>query len=284
MHMTLNVLLIIIFLGIVVGIWVLLSFGEKAAVTYQKQFTESAESNLEKMFVFFDYKKMFFTNVGILIFVPFLVYLITGGIFYAVIVAIAIFAAPKIILKVMEAKRKKQIVEALPDALAQIAGSMRSGSTFTSSIENMVNETKGPISQEFGLLLKEQKIGISPQEALENLGDRIGSEDFDLVVTASLIAREVGGNLSETFERLSTMLRQKIEMEGKIDALTAQGKVQGVVVGALPFGIIGVLSFVEPEGMMPIFSTYLGWGFLAVIIILEIMGALMIKKIVTIDI
>ncbi len=90
--------------------------------------------------------------------------------------------------------------------------------------------------------------------------------------------------MAETFFRLSHMLRRKIEMEGKIKALTSQGKLQGWVVAALPFGIIAALTVVEPEGIEPIFSTILGWGFLTVIIILELMGALMIRKIVSIDI
>ena len=128
----------------------------------------------------------------------------------------------------------KEIVESLPDVLAQVSGSMRSGSTLNSAIETMVNESKGPVGQEFALLLKEQKMGISQQDALENLGERINSEDVDLVVTAALIARDVGGNLAETFERLSIMLRKKIEMEGKIKALTSQGKLQGWVVSMLP--------------------------------------------------
>lgn len=133
-------------------------------------------------------------------------------------------------------------------------------------------------------MVKEQKLGISQKDALENLGDRVGLEELDLVVAASLIARDVGGNLSETFDRLSVMLRRKIEMEGKIKALTSQGKMQGWVVGALPFGIMLALVYVEPQGIMPMFSTFLGWGFLAAIIALEVMGAIIIRKIVSIDV
>lgn len=277
-------LLALIFVLFTAMIWFVSNLSTQAFGHYQRVFTSTAETKLEKMFMFFDYKKMFFTNVFLLVGVPAFIYLITGNAFYTVVAFLATVFSPKIILRFLDKKRKDSINQALPDALAQIAGSMRSGSTFTSSIENMVNETKGPISQEFSLLLKEQKIGISQQDALENLGDRVNLEDVDLVITAALIAKDVGGNLAETFERLSDMLRKKVEMEGKIKALTSQGKMQGWVVGCLPFGIIFALTYVEPESIGPIFTTYLGWGFLAVILLLELMGGLVIRKIVSIDV
>ena len=279
-----SALYILVFTCVCIAGYIFVNLGSRAFAFYQKTFTSQAETNLEKMFLFFDYDKMFFTNIAIIFLVPGFVYLISGNAFYTVLSLAAVIAMPKIIVKVLDKKRKEKLVEALPDALAQISGSMRSGSTFTSSIELMVNETKGPLSQEFALLLKEQKIGISQQEALENMGERVDSEDLDLVITAALIARDVGGNLSETLERLSDMLRRKIEMESKMKALTSQGKLQGWGVGALPFGIIFALSYVEPEGIMPIFSTFLGWGFLAVILILELLGGVMIRKIVSIDV
>ncbi len=276
--------LLVIFIGITAIVFVSVQIFIIFIKIYQKAYTENAERNFEKMFLFFDYNKMFITNIGILLLLPILVFILSGNLFYSVLALIVVLAMPKIMVKVMAKKRIEKIVNALPDALAQISGSMRSGSTFTSAIETMVEETKGPISQEFGLLLKEQKLGISQQDALENLGERIDVEEIDLVVAAALIARDVGGNLAETFERLGDMLRRKIEMEGKIKALTSQGKMQGIVVGALPFMIILALVYVEPEGILPIFSTYLGWGFLAAILILEFLGAVFIKKIITIDI
>jgi tight adherence protein B len=279
-----NVILIVIFIAVSFLVWTVATLGSKGWSYYETKFTSNADTKFEKMFLFYDTQKVFLTNILLLIMVPLLVYFFGDSAFYAVIAFIALLFLPKLTVKILEIKRKKQIIESLPDVLAQISGSMRSGSTFNSAIEIMVNESKGPVGQEFGLLLKEQKMGISQQDALENLGERINSEDVDLVVTAALIARDVGGNLAETFERLSNMLRKKIEMEGKIKALTSQGKLQGWVVSMLPFGIIAALSYVEPEGIAPIFNTYLGWGFLATILILELLGAIMIRKIVSIDV
>ena len=127
-------------------------------------------------------------------------------------------------------------------------------------------------------------MGMALEDALDSMAERVQSEDMDLVVSAALIARDVGGNLAEIFLSLSETLRRKIDMEGKIRALTSQGKLQGWVVGLLPFGIILGLMLVNPEGIKPIFNGLLGWGFLGVILVMEIIGGLMIRKIVTIDI
>ena len=172
----------------------------------------------------------------------------------------------------------------MTDALAQVAGAMRAGATFLNAVESMVDETSGPISQEFSLMLREQRMGLTLSDALENVAERVQTEEMDLLITATQISRELGGNLSEIFERLSITLRRKMEMEGKIDALTSQGKMQGWVVGLLPFFIILALTLIEPESMKPIYTSLLGWIFLAIILTMELLGAVMIRKIVNIDV
>ena len=107
---------------------------------------------------------------------------------------------------------------------------------------------------------------------------------MDLVISAALIARDVGGNLAEIFTRLSGSLRKKQEMEGKINALTAQGVLQGWVVSMLPFGILFALHFIEPEAMEFLWNSILGWVFLALIILLELLGGFFISRIVRIDV
>ncbi len=282
--MELEIVLAILFVAFTAVFWAVMSVSERGYHRYEAVFTERADSKLETMFLFFDARKIFFINVIGLLVVPLVVYLLTGILFYAGLAVVVVLLFPKIVFRVLEAKRKNAIRDALPDCLVQIAGGMRAGSTFITSVETMVRETPGPIGQEFSLLLREQKLGMTLSEALDNLAERVQLEEMDLVVTAAQIAREVGGNLADIFERLSTTLRRKLEMEGKIRALTSQGKMQGWVVGLLPFAIIFALMFVEPEGVGPIFTSLLGWMFLAVIVVLEILGGLMIRKIVSIDV
>lgn len=274
----------ILFISMLLIVWSTLNIGIKGWRLYESVFTESTDSRLRNLFLFTDSRRILFVYVSFIFALPVAVYLLGGSVIYVVLVVFAVCLSPKYILSRMEKKRRRQISEALPDALAQMSGAMRAGSTLATAIEAMVEENKGPISQEFSLVLREQRLGSRLEDALDNLGERVLSEEMDLVISAALIARDVGGNLAEIFHRLSGTIRRKLEMEGKINALTAQGILQGWVVSLLPFGILFALSFIEPEAIHPIFSSLLGWIFLGMIIVFEVAGGLMIKKIVTIDI
>ena len=116
------------------------------------------------------------------------------------------------------------------------------------------------------------------------MGNRVKSKELDIVITASRISRDVGGNLAEIFERISSTMFEKMSMEGKIKALTSQGKLQGWVVGLLPAGMVFALYQMEPESMAPLFNSVFGWGVLLIFFTLELLGMFMIKKIVSIDV
>lgn len=282
--MSIAVLLVLLFVALTVAVWTLLRFSVLGYDRYQTVFTTRAEDSFQQLFLFIDSRKVFLSNIVLLLVLPAAIYLMSGSIFYVLPVLVGIFVLPKHLLRLLEARRRKAINAALPDALAQIAGGMRAGATFLNAIETMVEETNGPISQEFSLLLREQRMGLTLGESLENVADRVQTEEMDLLISAAQISRELGGNLSDIFERLSSTLRRKLEMEGKISALTSQGKMQGWVVGLLPFFMILALTLVEPESMRPIYTSLLGWIFLAVILTLELLGAVMIRKIVNIDV
>lgn len=273
-----------IFVGVSLGAWALLASGLAGWGRYRETFTQSADSNLSQLFLFVDARKVFVINSLGLIAVPALVYGLTGHTGYAVAGLVAVFILPKRVYRLLARRRLQAFEAALPDALGQIAGALRAGATLPTAIEGMVRETQGPISQEFSLVLREQRVGVPLEEAFENLGERVRCEDLDLVIAAALIARDVGGNLAEIFERLSATLREKAAMEGKIRALTAQGKLQGWVVGLLPVLMILGLFQMEPEVMGRLTDSVLGWGVLAVIAVLELLGVVMIRKIVAIDV
>jgi len=133
-------------------------------------------------------------------------------------------------------------------------------------------------------VLREQRLGLPLEESLRGMSERLNLEDVNLFVSALTIAKEVGGNLSEILERLASTLRSKAVMEGKIKALTSQGKLQGIVVGLLPIFLAGVLYAMDPVAMTPMFVTYYGWGTMAVIAVLLLLGGVFIRKIVSIDV
>lgn len=265
-------------------VYTMLDTGSTAWVKHSTEFTTNADESLQRLFIFSDTRKLLIIYVAAMFLVPIVLYFMDFSWFIILVSFGAVFFFPKLYFKRLANKRAEEINAALPDALAQISGAMRAGSTFISAMQAMVEEQKGPISQEFSLLLREQRMGARLDEALDNLGERVQTEEMDLVISAALISQDIGGNLAEIFNRLSDTIRRKMEMEGKVKALTAQGVMQGYVVTALPFLILLALMQIEREATLPMFTSLLGWIFLAIILTLQIMGGFMIKKIVTIDV
>jgi len=281
-----NVLLVLglLFCSLTLIGYVAISSGKVAFDTQSERMADTTEARLKGLFLFADTRRLLVLYFIGLIVAPAACLVMLQSLPLAVGALLVAMVLPRLVLARLATRRREVIAAGLPDALAQIAGSMRAGATFITAIQAMVDEQKGPLGQEFGLLLREHRVGARLDEALDNLGERVQSEDMDLVISAALIAQEVGGNLAEILQRLSESLRRKLEMEGKIRALTSQGILQGRVVTALPFMILLALLFIEPTATRPIFSSLLGWCFLAVIIVMQILGGLMIRKIVRIDI
>jgi len=273
-----------VFLSVSLIAYTTINSSSTAWTEYSSSFSLSAESNLQNLFLFADTQKLLFIYMSSFVIVPGVLYFLDANVVVIVISVVALYLAPRFLFSWLAERRKRKINEALPDGLALIAGAMRAGSTFSIAIQALVEEQDGPLGQEFSLLLREQRVGARMEEALDNLAERVQTEEMDLFVSAALISQEVGGNLSEILQRLSETIRRKLEMEGKIKALTAQGVLQGYVVTALPFMIMLALFFVEPEATKPLFSSLLGWLFLGVIVVLQVIGGITIRKIVRIDV
>lgn len=251
---------------------------------YRAKTIGRANSSLKEMFM----QMSGATLVGVSLLIGIvlsLFFVVTGHYLLAIFAVILGMAAPKVLVVGLRRRRLEQINSFLPDSLIMISGAIRAGAGLQVAIQSFTQDNMGqPLAQEFEVMLAELRLGVGMNEAFLNMNGRIKSDDFFLITTAIRIARETGGNLSETLERLADTLRQKAIMEGKIKSLTAQGKLQGIVVGLLPMGLMLVLFKLEPESMSYLFNSWPGWLTLAVIIVLELLGAWMIKKIVTIDI
>lgn len=144
-------------------------------------------------------------------------------------------------------------------------------------------EMPNPISGEFKITLREMTYGTSTETALSNLAERVGSDDLDLLVTAVLIQRQVGGNLAEVLVNIHSTIADRIRIQQEIKTLTAQGRMSGYVIGALPFGIAGILSVINPSYLKLLFTTSLGLALLATGLISQFIGFLIIRKIIAVE-
>jgi tight adherence protein B len=251
---------------------------------WRENFTQHARVSLEDMFVFIDPSSLFKFNLLSFVLLPVLAWLLTGTLFFAGVAALVGALMPRIAWMWLRKRRHERLVEQLPDGLTMMSGSMRAGASLQIALDLVVKESPAPLSQEFSVLLREQRLGLALDDSLRGMSERLRIEDVDLFVSALTIAKEVGGNLSEILERLAATLRAKAVMEGKIRALTSQGKLQGIVVGLLPVFLAGVLYAMDPVAMRPLFTTLYGWATMAGVALMLLLGGVFIKKIVTIDV
>ncbi|SDC22019.1 type II secretion system F family protein [Acinetobacter boissieri] len=274
--------LALVSIGIVIAIYYLIT--SDYVNTFFGKRTEDLEKQLNLSYIFLNLKKILFiyftvisvVYIGILIAFPFSIISIT--------ILIILIILPHFAIKHF---RKKQIIKLesqLPDALMLISGGLRSGASLGTALSQLTNECSSPLKNEIALILREQKIGLPLSDALMNFQNRLPITSVILMTTSIRIALETGGELAETLTKAAETLRQIQQSEGKINALTAQGKMQAWVVGLMPVGLIAVLNQMEPEAMHQLWVTPAGWIALSGIILFEVIGMIVIKKIVNIDV
>lgn len=206
----------------------------------------------------------------------------TLGLIVGVIVTLAMWNLPLIFIRKQWEKRCTLFVDQMVDGLTIMGNGVKAGLSVTQSMDRIVENMPNPISQEFRLALSQIRIGRSVEEALLDLGERIPKPDVQMFVTAINILKETGGNLAETFSTIVVTIRERQKVEKKIEAMTAQGIMQGFIVSMVPLGLIGLFYFVDPAYIMPMFTSTLGIILLLAMFGLIIIGGLVIRRVVTI--
>ncbi len=214
-----------------------------------------------------------------------------GLLFYAIdryilipVAVIAGFFLPRIYLGIRKSTRLKEFNEQLSDALNLIVNSLRAGYSTTQALEVISNEMPEPISEEFGRVVLELQLGVSFDTAMANLLRRMPSPDLDLVITAMSVQREVGGNLAEVLDAISFTIRERVRIKGEIKTLTAQGRITGYVITALPFGLGMIIYLINPGFMDSLFTDPCGWIMMGVAVVLIVIGYIAVNKIVSIEV
>jgi tight adherence protein B len=205
---------------------------------------------------------------------PLLAAVVFGGIAYW---------GPEIYIIFLRRRRRAEFSEQLVDGLVLMSNGLRSGFTLQQAIDMLIEEMPAPISQEFELVRREYRVGMDLDVALLNCVERTKDEDLDLVVTAIQITRQLGGNLAEVFDRIVTMVRERKVLHGKADALTSEGKMQAMVVGILPYGFLFAMIKVNPDMMRLMWTTLPGIGCLILVILLDVVGYLWVRKLASVE-
>jgi len=209
---------------------------------------------------------------------------LTQKIYVGILFSLVGWLLPRVWLKSAQKKKRRQFNSQLADALLVLANSLKAGFSLLQAMEMVSQEMPNPISGEFQLVLREMTYGTATETALVHLSERVGSDVLDLLVTAMLIQRQAGGNLAEILLNIHATIQDRLRIQQEIKTLTAQGRMSGYIIAALPFAIAAVLSVLNPNYLSVLFSHPIGWALLAGGLISQLIGFIFIKKIITIEI
>lgn len=207
-----------------------------------------------------------------------------GNLLLALAGAVLFFEIPFLVMRIRTRRRMKVFNRQLGDALILIANSLRTGYSFIQSFDLVAREMQPPMSTEFSRTIKEMNLGMTTEDALEKMSKRLQSNDLDLVITAVLIQRQVGGNLAELLDNLARTIRERVRIRGHIQTLTAQGRISGIIVTLLPL-ILGLIIYsLNPEYIELLFTNSVGSKLLAAAFVSQIIGVILIRRIVNIKV
>ena len=184
----------------------------------------------------------------------------------------------------LDGKRRAAFNRQLPEALATMSNALRAGFSISQAFDSVVEQGEKPMSEEFSILQQQLKIGMSLEDALESMSARVGSDDLTLVTTAILISRKTGGNVTEIFDKISETIRGRMRIERKVKTMTAQGRMQGLIVSAMPVFLGLIMTLIKPQMMIPYLTSFLGIMSVLVMSVLIFIGWMMIRKIIKIDV
>jgi tight adherence protein B len=219
------------------------------------------------------------------IFVPALgVFLLTGGIIAAIVIAVGGFFLPLLVVRHLESKRRDKLEEQLVDGIVTLASGVRAGLNLVQAMELLVRNGRGPIRQEFAQLLREYQLGLDLNMAMRNAANRIGSGRYRLLFTAIEMHRLRGGATGESLDRIAEAIREIQRLEGKLDALTAQTRMQAWMMSAMPVVFLGLLLLVMPDDTLRLFVEPAGRILLLGIGVLVTVSFFWIKRIMAVDI
>lgn len=180
--------------------------------------------------------------------------------------------------------RFKKFAKQLPDALELVGRALRSGHSLASGMHVVVQEMPAPIATEFEIVYESQNLGVSIEQALKDMFRRMPNMDLKFFVTAVAIQRQAGGDLAEILDKISQIVRDRFRILGQVQALTGEGRISGIVLMALPIALFFVVYYLNPDYIMLLFTDPLGRKMIATAAVLQVLGAVCIKKIVNIKV
>jgi tight adherence protein B len=269
-----------VFVFVVTG-WLMFSVGWES---YEEKYLEGAERSMDDLFLTIPAQQLLWLSI-LTAFGAFTVgFVLSKSVVLGLILGVPGFFIPRLALKIVRQQRTKKFGEQLIEAMVTVTNALRSGFALPKAFQLIAQDMPKPICQEFGILCQELRLGMEVEESLVNMLERVPSQDLDLMTTSIAISNSVGGNLAEVFDRIAETVRERHRIEGRIDSLTAQGKMQGLLVSILPIFVAVMINFIDPKMMEPMFTRPIGWAVLTGMAIFEFLGYFFVRKITNIEV
>jgi len=273
----------VVFVAVFLIINALASYFFQSWNRWQTKRIQEVADKLDESFIFMEKRRILLLTFSPFIFAG-LGFLLLGNLLGAGIGFFLGVLFPALVAKMARSKRIGQFRGQLVDMLMIFSSSLKGGSSFTQALETICSEMPPPVSQEIGLVLKENRLGVTMEDSLESLRRRMPVDELNLLVSAILVARETGGELPKLFARLTETIRSNIRLKEKIATLTLQGRLQGVIMAILPVVFTIFIYRQNPEHFNIMLETEIGKKLIVLAVILQIVGIFVIKKISTLKI
>lgn len=272
----------------------LIDFGIYVATRYKERYLEEAKTELDDILIQLPAGRLLdlsLTLSGVGAIVTVVLFSTKSedmnwsmGILAALLVAGVLFPLPRVVLRILRKQRLIKFNIQLEDALGMMSSSLKAGFSINQALEKVSEQDLHPIALEFRLLMQELQLGVPLEQALDNMARRVGSEDFELVATAIITARQTGGELTETLERVAALIRERGRINAKVRALTAMGRLQAIMIGAMPFLLLFGMYQISPGMMDSFVNSLAGILSICVVVIFVICGFLAIRKITNVEV
>ena len=274
--------------------WLFVSALHEGAGNYASQMGEETSRQFADVFMFVSPTKiaqlgrLAATTAFFVFFIPLFsfsnILSTLAGVLLGLLFGAFMFTLPGHYARILRNRRRQKFNEQLVDALGTMSNALRAGFSINQAFESVVESGDKPISQEFNVLLQQMRVGLPFDEALSSLDRRVASDDLTLVCTAIDIARKTGGNLTDIFDKISETIRGRMRIERRVRTLTAQGRMQGIVVSLMPLVLGIAMTVLKPEVMKPFLFSLKGAVCIGITLGLVTVGWLIIRKIIKIDV
>ena len=268
-----------------IGVYGIVRYGAEVGWRTLHQLEARLDRTLNQHLLMDIHPRVALASVGLVVVVcGMFAWLVSGSLMWSVVGMALGLIIPPIILRHLERKRRLRLEMQLVDGIMTLASGVRAGLTLVQAMELLVANGVGPIKQEFAQLLREYQMGLDLHQAMRNTSNRVGSSHFRLLFTALEMHRQRGGDSAQSLDRIADSIREIQRLEGKLDALTAQGRSQARMMAGMAVVVLGVYYMIDPEGVTKLFMEPLGRVLLLAAGLMIVIGFLWIKRIMSVDV